>query len=168
MDDRLGTEKQYEDYGYTHEISDFNKGVRCSDYKSLPTMKEKVFGQMRIAEKVRAVDESDVARLVIERHFMRDIRGNLRKFSQQQFRCVSCNEKYRRPPLIGRCVKCNGRVIFTISEGTIIKYVEPAMSLVEKYNLPSYLKQSLEITNKMIISTFSKDPEKQEGLGKWF
>ena len=168
VDDRLGTEKQYEDYGYTHEISDFNKGVRCSDYKSLPTMKEKVFGQMRIAEKVRAVDESDVARLVIERHFMRDIRGNLRKFSQQQFRCVSCNEKYRRPPLIGRCVKCNGRVIFTISEGTIIKYVEPAMSLVEKYNLPPYLKQSLEITNKMIISTFSKDPEKQEGLGKWF
>ncbi len=168
VNDRLGTEKQYEDYGYTHEISDFNSGIRCSDYKSLPTMKEKVYGQMRIAEKVRAVDENDVARLVIERHFIRDIRGNLRKFSQQQFRCVNCNEKYRRPPLIGRCVKCNGRVIFTISEGTIIKYVEPAMSLIEKYNLPPYLKQSLEITNKMIISTFSKDPEKQEGLGKWF
>lgn len=168
VDHRLGTEKQYEDYGYTHEISDFNKGVRCSDYKSLPTMKEKVYGQMRIAEKVRAVNESDVARLVIERHFMRDIRGNLRKFSQQQFRCVGCNEKYRRPPLIGRCIKCNGKIIFTISEGTIIKYVEPAMSLVEKYDLPAYLKQSLEITQKMILSTFSKDPEKQEGLGKWF
>ncbi len=166
--DRLGNEKQYEDFGYTHTVSDFNMGVRHSNYKSLPTMQEKVYGQMRIAEKVRAVDENDVARLVIERHFIRDIRGNLRKFSQQQFRCVNCNEKYRRPPLIGRCLKCNGRIIFTISEGSIIKYVEPAMSLVEKYDLPAYLKQSLEITKKMIESTFSKDPDRQEGLGKWF
>ncbi|MBU2639368.1 MAG: hypothetical protein KKG75_01530, partial [Nanoarchaeota archaeon] len=166
--DRLGSEGQYEDFGFTHDVSNFNIGVRCSSYKSLPTMQEKVIGQMAIAEKVRAVDENDVARLVIERHFIRDIRGNLRKFSQQQFRCVGCNEKYRRPPLIGRCLKCNGRIIFTISEGSIVKYVEPAMSLIDKYELPSYLKQSLELTKMMIESTFSKDPDKQEGLGKWF
>ena len=42
------------------------------------------------------------------------------------------------------------------------------MSLAEKYNLPPYLKQSLILTQNMIESTFSKDPEKQEGLGKWF
>ena len=168
VEDRLGKEGEYTGFGFTHSVSDINAGVRCSAYKYLPTMKEKVYGQMRIAEKVRAVDEGDVARLVIERHFMRDIRGNLRKFSQQQFRCVDCNEKYRRPPLIGICTKCNGKIIFTISEGSIVKYVEPAMSLVEKYELPAYLKQSLEITNRMIESTFSKDPDKQEGLGKWF
>ena len=168
LNKRLGSEKQYEDYGFTHNVSDINAGVLCSNYKKLPTMKEKVAGQMGIAEKIRAVDESDVARLVIERHFMRDIRGNLRKFSQQQFRCVDCNLKFRRVPLAGVCSKCHGRIIFTITEGSIVKYVEPAMSLVEKYELPVYLRQTLELTKDMIESVFLQDKEKQMGLGKWF
>jgi len=77
-------------------------------------------------------------------------------------------KKYRRPPLIGKCLKCNGRIIFTISEGSIVKYLEPAMSLAEKYNLPSYVKQNLELTKRNIESIFGKDKEKQEGLGRWF
>ncbi len=168
LNKRLGTEKQYEDYGFTHSVSDINAGVLCSSYKKLPTMKEKVFGQMDIAEKVSAVNENDVARLVIERHFMRDIRGNLRKFSQQQFRCVDCNMKFRRVPLAGVCSKCHGRIIFTIAEGSIVKYIEPAMSLIEKYDLPVYLRQTLELTKTMIESVFLQDKEKQMGLGKWF
>ncbi|MBI2507807.1 DNA polymerase II large subunit [Candidatus Woesearchaeota archaeon] len=168
LNKRLGTEKQYEDYGYTHSVSDINAGVLCSSYKKLPTMQEKVLGQMKLAEKIRAVDENDVARLVIERHFMRDIRGNLRKFSQQQFRCVDCNMKFRRVPLAGVCSKCYGRIIFTIAEGSIVKYMEPAMSLVEKYALPVYLRQTLELTRDMIESIFLQDKEKQMGLGKWF
>ena len=131
-------------------------------------MQDKVRGQMKIAEKIRAVDEVDVARLIIERHFIRDIKGNLRKFSMQQFRCTKCNEKYRRPPLIGRCIKCGGNVIFTIAEGGIVKYLEPSIELAEKYALPPYLKQSLELTKKRIESVFGKEEDKQEGLIKWF
>jgi DNA polymerase II large subunit len=168
LNKRLGSEKQYEDYGFTHSVSDINIGALCSSYKKLPTMKEKVFGQMDIAEKVRAVDENDVARLIIERHFMRDIRGNLRKFSQQQFRCVDCNSKFRRVPLAGVCSKCHGKIIFTIAEGSIVKYMEPALSLVEKYNLPVYLRQTLELTKDMIESIFLQDKEKQMGLGQWY
>jgi len=168
LNERLGTEKQYEDYGYTHEVSNINIGSLCSSYKKLPTMQEKVAGQMDIAEKIRAVDQDDVARLVIERHFMRDIRGNLRKFSQQQFRCVDCNEKYRRVPLLGVCDKCYGKIIFTISEGSVVKYMEPALSLIEKYDLQPYLKQTLELTKDMIESVFLQDKDKQMGLGKWF
>ncbi|MBI2105560.1 DNA polymerase II large subunit [Candidatus Woesearchaeota archaeon] len=168
LNKRLGTEKQYEDYGFTHNVSNINIGVLCSNYKKLPTMKEKVFGQMNLAEKIRAVDENDVARLVIERHFMRDIRGNLRKFSQQQFRCVDCNMKFRRVPLAGVCSKCHGKIIFTIAEGSIVKYIEPAMSLIERYELPVYLRQTLELTKDMIESIFLQDKEKQMGLGKWF
>ena len=113
-------------------------------------MKEKLEGQMELAEKIFAVNESDVAGLVIEKHFLRDIRGNLRKFSMQKFRCSSCNEKYRRPPLMGRCLKCNGNIIFTISEGSIVKYLEPSISLAEKYNVPVYLKQTLDLTKRRI------------------
>jgi len=165
---KLNTPEQYEKMGFTHNTSNINSGVKCSAYKTLPSMEDKLKGQMELANKIRAVDESDVARLVIEKHFLRDIKGNLRKFSMQQFRCVNCNEKYRRPPLIGKCIKCNGRIIFTISEGSIIKYLEPAISLAEKYNLPSYLKQTLELTKLRVESIFGKDKEKQEALGKWF
>jgi DNA polymerase II large subunit len=165
---KLNTPEQYEKIGFTHNTSDINSGVKCSSYKTLPSMKDKLTGQMELADKIRAVDALDVARLVIEKHFLRDIKGNLRKFSMQQFRCVKCNEKYRRPPLIGRCNKCNGRIIFTISEGSIIKYLEPAISLAEKYNLPSYLKQTLELTKLRVETVFGKDKEKQIELGKWF
>lgn len=168
LGDFLGTWRQYEGASFTHDTFDFNNGVRCSAYKSLPTMQEKVLGQMELAEKIRAVDESDVARLVIERHFMRDIKGNLRKFSMQQFRCVDCNEKYRRPPLSGKCEKCGGKLIFTVAEGFVIKYLEASTSLAEKYDLPPYLKQTLMLTRKRIESVFGKDKDKQEGLGRWF
>src|SRR3989344_5901990 len=107
----LVTEKQYEGYGFTHDTSNINLGNLCSSYKLLPTMEEKVYGQMDLAKRIRSVDEDDVARLILERHFIRDIKGNLRKFSTQQFRCVDCNEKFRRPPLQGSCIKCNGRLL---------------------------------------------------------
>ena len=165
---KLNTPGQYEKMGFTHQTSDIASGIRCSAYKTLPSMEEKLKGQMDLAERIRAVETSDVARLVIEKHFIRDIKGNLRKFSMQQFRCVACNEKYRRPPLIGRCTKCSGKIIFTISQGSIVKYLEPAISLAEKYNLPSYLKQTLELTKRRIEGVFGKDKEKQAGLGKWF
>jgi len=167
LGDTLGTEAQYESMMFTHDTDDFNKGVLCSAYKILPTMKDKVIGQMEVARKLRAVDEHDVAKLVIERHFIRDIKGNLRKFSQQTFRCGKCNEIYRRPPLAGQC-KCGGKLIFTISEGSIVKYMEPAMDLAVKYNLPPYLKQSLILLKDRIESVFGREEEKQEGLGKWF
>jgi DNA polymerase II large subunit len=153
--------------GFTHDTSNFNDGVVCSSYKILPTMAEKVQHQMELVEKIRAADTSDTARLIIERHFIRDMRGNLRKFSMQGFRCVACNEILRRPPLRGVCPKCGGKIIFTIHEGGIKKYLQPAMDLVEKYNLSPYIKQSLELTKRYIDSVFGKELEKQTGLGEF-
>ena len=86
----------------------------------------------------------------------------------QQFRCVECNEKYRRPPLVGSCLKCGGKIIFTISEGSIVKYLEPAIQLAEKFEIPEYMKQSLELTKSYIESIFGIEKEKQEVLKKWF
>ncbi len=167
LGDFLGTEKQYEGMMFTHDTDNFNNGVLCSSYKTLPTMKDKVLSQMDVAVKLRAVEPNDVARLVIERHFLRDIKGNLRKFSQQSFRCVKCNEIYRRPPLTGVC-SCGGKLIFTIAEGSVKKYVTPAIDLAENYGLPAYLQQTLLLLNDRIESVFGKEQEKQEGLGKWF
>ena len=161
-------EDTFNNINYTHETSDFNQGVLCSSYKQLPTMQDKVEKEMELVKKLRAVDASDVARLIIERHFIRDIRGNLRKFSMQGFRCVKCNSKFRRPPLSGECTKCKGKIIFTISEGGIVKYLEPALALANNYNVPVYVKQNLELTKRYIESIFGREEFKQAELGKWF
>jgi len=154
--------------GYTHETSDFNEGVVCSNYKLLGAMQEKVQHQMELVEKIRATDTSDTARLIIERHFISDIRGNLRKFSMQGFRCVMCNEIMRRPPLTGVCPKCGGKIIFTINEGGIKKYMELALELANKYDLSPYMKQNLELTKRYIDSIFGRELEKQESIARWF
>ena len=154
--------------GFTHNTDDFNEGVRCSSYKLLGLMQEKVDHQMALVEKIRAVDTSDVARLIIERHFMRDMRGNLRSFSTQTFRCVKCNEIVRRPPLTGICPACGGKLIFTINEGGIRKYLDPALDLAKKYNLSPYLRQTLDLVKGYIDSIFGKPKDKQEKLENWF
>ncbi|MEK6882883.1 MAG: DNA polymerase II large subunit, partial [Nanoarchaeota archaeon] len=156
------------DINFTHDSSDFNNGVLCSSYKKLGTMQEKVLHQMELVEKLRCVDSDDVARLIIERHFIRDIKGNLRKFSMQEFRCVKCNSKFRRPPLVGHCDKCGGKLIFTINEGGIIKYLEPAIELAKKYKISPYIRQSIELTKDYIESVFGKEKEKQVVLKNWF
>jgi len=159
--DRLksGESEPFVGTGFTHDTSDFNLGVVNGSYKTLPSMKEKVDAQMELVGKIRAVDEDDVARLVLERHFIRDIRGNLRKFARQSFRCSKCDEKFRRPPLKGSCTKCDGKIIFTISEGSIKKYLEPALELMNKYNISSYTKEGMELTQEYIESIFGKGEE---------
>ncbi len=164
----LNTPRQYEGIGYTHETSSINSGICFSAYKFLPSMEEKIAGQMDIAEKISAVDESEVAKFIIEKHLLKDTKGNLRKFSTQQFRCVGCNEKFRRPPLIGKCTKCGGKIIFTVPYGAVVKYLSHSINLASKYNVTDYLKQSLELLQLRIESLFGKEKEKQEGLDKWF
>lgn len=154
----------FEQILFTHPTTNFNRAVLNSSYKSLPTMQEKVNSMMRLCEKLRAVDVQDVSRLIIERHFIRDTRGNLRKFSQQAFRCVTCNESYRRPPLVGKCTKCGGRLLFTISEGSVLKYMQPALNLARTYNVSPYLLESLELTELYIQSVFGREKEKQTTL----
>jgi DNA polymerase II large subunit len=167
---RIGRGKDpYINTGFTHDTDDFNGGAVCSSYKTLPTMRDKVESQMILCSKLRCVDQGDVARLIIDRHFMRDLKGNLRKFTQQSFRCGRCNEIYRRVPLDGKCSKChNPKLIFTISYGSIVKYMEPAMDLVKNFNVPEYIGQDLVLTKRYIESIFGKDNEKQESIDKWF
>jgi len=156
--DKLGKDVEpFVGAGFTHDTGDFNLGNTNGAYKVLPTMNEKVAGQMELVGKIRAVDSDDVARLVLERHFIRDIRGNLRKFGRQQFRCVKCNEKFRRTPLSGVCLRCGGKLIFTISEGSIKKYLEPAKKLMRDYNISSYTKEGMELTEDYIESIFGKE-----------
>jgi len=69
---------------------------------------------------------------------------------------------------VGKCTKCGGKIILTISEGSVGKYLEPSISLANKYNVSPYLKQVLELTKRHFEQVFGRDKEKQTGLGEWF
>jgi len=66
------------------------------------------------------------------------------------------------------CPSCKGKIIFTIHEGGIKKYLDIAMGLAKKYNLSVYMQQNLELVKRYIESIFGKETEKQESIDKWF
>ncbi len=151
-------------FEYTHETSDINDAPVRSAYVSLGEMSEKVRSQLGLATKIRATNASEVAELLLRRHFLGDIKGNLRKFSRQTFRCVKCNEKYRRPPLKGVCLKCGGKLLLTVSEGNIKKYLEPSEQISKNYHVSNYMRQQIAILRERIQSLFGKE-DKQFSLG---
>ncbi len=161
---RLGTEAQYCGFKFTHDTDDIAAGPRNSAYKTLETMIDKMDAQLSLARSIRAVDERDVATRVINSHFLPDLIGNLRAFSRQKVRCVKCGAKFRRPPLSDVCPKCGGRVILTVHEGSVRKYLEVSMKVAEEFGVDDYTKQRLEIIKMDIDSLFQNEKSKQMGL----
>lgn len=161
---RLGTPEQYEHFMFTHETSDIAAGPLNSSYKTLGSMIEKMEAQLSLAKRIRAVDASDVAERVLKSHFLPDLMGNLRSFSRQKTRCIKCGEKFRRPPLKGRCPKCGGNVVLTVHEGAVRKYLEVSKEIAEKYGVSSYTRQRIELIDLDIHSLFENHKVKQLGL----
>lgn len=161
---RIGTELQYEKFGFTHDTRDISEGPKMSNYKTLKTMMDKMNAQLNLAAKLRAVDEADVAYKVIERHFLPDIIGNMRAFSKQSVRCPTCNIIYRRPPLRGICTKCNGNLTLTVHEKSVKKYLEISKDIAQRYNIPHYAKQRITLVEKSIDSLFTSDKIKTTKL----
>lgn len=161
---RLGTEAQFEGFNFTTPVSNINMGNSESAYKQLKTMIDKMNMQLELGRKIEAVDVRHVALKVLTKHFMRDISGNLRAFSTQAFRCKSCNKRFRRMPLQGKCPFCGGKFILTVYRGGIEKYLEPAQQLVDKYGLSKYYSQRLTMINEEIHSMFDNKKPKQTSL----
>jgi DNA polymerase II large subunit len=164
IEHRLNTEAQFEGFGYTIPVSDINMGNHESMYKKLTRMIDKLNSQLALAEKIKAVDAEIVAKKVLTTHFIRDIAGNLRAFATQNFRCKTCNKKFRRLPLLGKCSKCGGALTFTVYRGGIEKYLDAAHQLVQKYGLPEYYAQRLSLVEGEINSLFEGKKPKQAML----
>jgi DNA polymerase II large subunit len=160
----LGKPAQYGSLPYTHESSSVSLGPHVSTYLKFSDMAEKVEAQFALQEKLRAVDAADAADRLLLHHFLPDMYGNLRSFSQQEFRCLSCKAKYRRVPLSGKCNSCGGKLLLTINKGGVIKYLKHAEELVERYHLPLYMKQRIELFKKDVHSIFTEEIERQKGL----
>jgi DNA polymerase II large subunit len=161
---RLGTEAQFEGFNFTIPVTNINLGNANSSYKEFKSMIDKLEMQLELGERIDAVDVKRVALKVLTTHFIRDIAGNLRAFSTQGFRCKSCNKKFRRLPLKGKCHFCGGKLTLTVYRGGIEKYLVPAQQLVDKYGLPKYYTQRMDMIKEEIASMFDNKKPKQASL----
>ncbi len=161
-------------HSYTHETSNVEDAPNQSEYVTLDEMTEKTFEQLELGRRIKAVDENAVADLLLQKHFIPDIKGNLRSFSSQEMRCTDCNTKFRRVPMTAQtiaptgkttaeCPECGGKVLLTISEGTIKKYLEPSRQIIENYEVSPYVRQQILILKKTLQSLFGKD-DRQTGI----
>ncbi len=170
VDDRLGTPTQYEQINYNIPTEDINQGPFTTAYKTYSSMDDKIQAQLHLAKIIDSVDEKDVARKIISSHFNPDILGNLRKFGQQEFRCVKCNTKFRRPPISngGKCPKCGNNVILTVNRGGIEKYIPRAIKLCEDFELDNYTVQRMELIKQYVTSLTNNPRIKQQKLSDFF
>ena len=153
---RIYTSGQYEGFGFTHDTPDISEGPAESRYSTLETMHDKLWAQLALAQKIRAVDAGDVAYRVISRHFLPDMIGNLKSFSGQELRCTKCGSKYRRIPLKGKCY-CGHELTLTVHEASVKKYLEVTKDIVRQFNLPPYTVQRIELIENAMNSLFESD-----------
>jgi DNA polymerase II large subunit len=165
---RFGSEAQFQGFGFTVPTSNVNSCNRESAYKTLKRMSDKLGAQLKLAEKIEAVDPKQVAEIVLTGHFIRDITGNLRASTSQSFRCKKCNKRFRRVPLNGKCPECGGELTLTVYRKGIEKYLEAAWHLVKRYEISGYYAQRLALIEDEITSLFeSGKNSKQTDLSKF-
>ncbi|MGI0091428.1 MAG: DNA polymerase II large subunit, partial [Nitrososphaerales archaeon] len=88
---RLGTPRQYCDFGFTHDTDTITVKQNRSSYSTLVTLTEKLDRQIEIAEKINAVNPNDVVKSVLRTHLLPDIIGNTKAYTSQRFRCKDCS-----------------------------------------------------------------------------
>jgi DNA polymerase II large subunit len=149
---RLKDDSKYQGLNFTHGCGPdvLAKAPVKSAYTKLKTMQEKIDLQFKLMDRLCTVDRQDTARKLILSHFIPDLIGNMHSFSKQTFRCVNCNSKYRRIPLTGKCKRCSGKLVLTISKGGIEKYLNIAITLADRYKLEPYITQRLKLIKEEI------------------
>ena len=172
---RLGTPGQYEGFGFTHDTTDINDGPLVSVYKTMGSMVEKMSAEFQLVNRLQGVDVRDMARRVIETHFLPDIIGNMNSFSKQSFRCTKCNTIYRRIPLKQKCTKkgfddakCSGKLVLTVYENSVKKYLKSTLELAETYKVPLYTVQRIQLMEKSVKSLFDSDRYHKATLDEFF
>ena len=167
----LGTEAQYQGFGFTHDTTDCSAGPPNNPYNTLDSMRQKTMAQFALGEYLHSVDNKDQSSRLIQRHLIRDMRGNLRAYGQQKVRCPKCGGKYRRPPMSGSCntitdtktnpfteevenIYCDGRLILTVTHGGVAKYDGLMADLVSRYGADDYTEGLYAQVSKWVKETF--------------
>src|SRR2546425_131512 len=164
---RIGSVLQYEGFAYTHETHGVAQGPLASAYGE-GSMAEKIDKQLDLALRIRAVDPKDVVARIVVHHFLPDLIGNLKAFSSQQVRCTKCGAKYRRIPLRGRCLECNGNLTLTVHQSSVKKYLEISKRISQQFEVSNYLRQRIDLIEDAITSLFTNDRTQDLKLDDFF
>jgi len=157
---RLGTERSLSDYGFTHDTARIAGGPVRSAYRDGRSMTDMVERSVLLATQIRAVDVAEAVTLVLNAHFLPDVMGNLKGYATQKFRCKSCGESYRRPPLAGKCVArgpggaCGGELLSTVYEASVRKYLPLSQRLAALDGITPYVRQRIEILADSLATMF--------------
>jgi len=142
---RVNLQEQFYNYGFTHIASSITIKSPRSAYSTLTTLADKIAKQIEVAEKIEAVSAKQVVESIIKTHLIRDIAGNMKKYSTQSFKCRACGRKLRRPTVSARCEICGGELRETLTRGSVEKYLAIARRLAHDYDVDEYIKERLEL-----------------------
>jgi len=136
--------------------------------------------QFELGNVIRAVDNEIQAGKLINRHLIRDMRGNLRAYGQQKTRCTKCGASYRRVPIAGKCINvikkdaenpltgevedliCNHKLILTVHQGSVQKYDGLIAQIIEQYGCDDYTDNLYQLVSSWVADTFSSDEETEQ------
>ena len=175
----LGTPQELGPFGFTHDTESCDAGPKNNPYNSLETMRQKTFAQFALGTVLEGVDNTDQAGRLINRHLIRDMRGNLRAFGTQKVRCTKCGASYRRAPLGGKCrteletkknpftgewetVMCPGNIILTVPYGAVKKYDGLMADIIAMYGCDPYITGLYEQVSKWVSETFEDPASKKQ------
>jgi DNA polymerase II large subunit len=161
---RIGNETQFFNYAFTHFTGSLTTTIQRSAYSRLNTMNEKLEMQIATAKLINAVDPDEVVSMVLTTHILPDIMGNMRSYSSQAFRCTNCGEKYRRMPLIGRCIGCGNELLQTVTRGSVEKYVGIATNMCNQFKISDYLRSRIETLMIELKLIFKEQKKEQSTL----
>ncbi len=170
---RLEAGGMYEGYAFTHATSSISTSRPRSAYSTLGSMDEKLEMQIRVADKINAVDTAEIVSNVISTHLVPDLVGNLRAYATQEFRCTKCGAKYRRVPLAGGCTgtagggRCANPLTATITRASVEKYLRMAARLVEKYDVGAYQRGRIRAMAREIEMVFGSAGGSQTVMGDY-
>ncbi|MFL6323184.1 MAG: DNA polymerase II large subunit [Nitrososphaeraceae archaeon] len=161
---RIGTENQFFSYAFTHSTALLTTNGNRSAYSRLNTMEEKLDMQISTAKLINAVDPDEVVSMVLMTHILPDIMGNMRSYSSQSFRCSRCGEKYRRMPLMGKCIECGNELLQTVTRGSVEKYIGIASDLCNRFKVNDYLHSRVESLTMELKLIFKEQRKEQSTL----
>ncbi len=161
---RIGDARQFFDYGFTHLTNTLVTKAQRSAYSTLNTMEEKLKMQFDTAKLINAVDANEVAAMVLTTHILPDIIGNMRSYSSQTFRCTTCGAKFRRMPLMGKCIDCGCALIQTVTRGAVEKYLGIATDMCKQYKVNDYLRSRIESIALELKLIFKEERRTQSSM----
>jgi len=147
--DRVNKPTQFYNYGFTHSTSSITIKSPRSAYSTLTTLADKI-----------------VVESIIKTHLIRDIMGNMKKYSTQSFKCRGCSRTLRRPTVSARCEVCGGELRETLTRGSVEKYLAIARRLAHDHDVDPYIKERLDLLVREMDQLFpAREKSTQSELG---